>query len=156
MATMPKTVTRGRLEDGTGNPIDQHVGMRIRQRRVLLGMTQGDLASKLSLTFQQVQKYERGANRVGASRLYDLARILVVPIQYFFDEISSEAIRSSPAAIIHGYSPDVLELAELHDGRAQQESLVLARSYWRMGSDRIRTSFCNLIKAMAGESPSVE
>ena len=66
---------------GFPNPIDVHVGQRIRQRRTLLGMSQEKLAEAIGLTFQQVQKYERGANRVGSSRLFDLARVLDVPIE---------------------------------------------------------------------------
>src|SRR6184192_1119568 len=69
------------------NPIDVHVGSRIRLRRTLLGMSQERLGEALGLTFQQVQKYERGVNRVGASRLFDLSRVLDVPISFFFDDM---------------------------------------------------------------------
>ncbi len=68
-------------------PIDVHVGARLRQRRTLLGMTQTSLGDALDLSFQQVQKYENGANRISASRLYDLARLLDVPVEYFFDDM---------------------------------------------------------------------
>ena len=86
---------------GFPNPIDVHVGSRIRLRRTLLGMSQERLAEAIGLTFQQVQKYERGANRVGSSRLYDLARVLDVPIAYFFDEMPGGVQSSScrPRAI---------------------------------------------------------
>ena len=77
--------TRGRLDDGSANPIDVHVGARIRLRRTLLGLSQEKLGECLGLTFQQVQKYERGANRVGASRLFDLSRVLDVRVGYFFE-----------------------------------------------------------------------
>src|SRR5271168_979573 len=69
------------------SPIDVHVGSRIRLRRTLMGMSQERLGESLGLTFQQVQKYERGVNRVGASRLYDLSRVLDVPISFFFDDM---------------------------------------------------------------------
>src|SRR5579862_3410669 len=69
------------------NPVDVHVGSRVRLRRTLLGMSQEKLGDAIGLTFQQVQKYERGANRIGASRLYDLARVLDVPVSYFFEEL---------------------------------------------------------------------
>ncbi len=73
---------------GTGiSPIDVHVGARVRMRRTLFGMTQTKLGDALGLTFQQVQKYERGANRIGSSRLFDLARVLDVPVEFFFEEI---------------------------------------------------------------------
>ncbi len=74
---------------GTGkrHPVDEHVGERVWQRRKLLGMTQTDLGDAIGLTFQQVQKYERGANRIGAGRLYDLARVLDVPVIFFFEDM---------------------------------------------------------------------
>ena len=84
------------------SPIDAHVGSRVRLRRTLLGMSQEKLGDALGLTFQQVQKYERGVNRIGASRLFDLARVLDVPIGFFFDDLPPEmggnvAVRSRPA-----------------------------------------------------------
>src|ERR1700733_557037 len=69
------------------NPIDVHVGSRVRFRRMLLGMSQEKLGEKLGLTFQQVQKYEKGINRIGASRLFDLAQVLGVPVQFFYEEV---------------------------------------------------------------------
>ncbi len=72
------------------NPIDAHVGTRVRLRRMLLGMSQEKLGEHLGLTFQQVQKYEKGVNRIGASRLFDLSRVLAVPIQFFYDEAPAE------------------------------------------------------------------
>src|SRR5262245_30468310 len=68
------------------NPIDVHVGSRVRFRRMLLGMSQEKLGEKLGLTFQQIQKYEKGINRIGASRLFDLAQVLGVPVQFFYEE----------------------------------------------------------------------
>src|SRR5271168_2400962 len=67
------------------NPIDKHVGARVRMRRLMIGMSQGKLGDALDVTFQQVQKYEKGANRIGASRLQQLARVLDVPPSYFFE-----------------------------------------------------------------------
>src|SRR4051795_11251213 len=77
----------GSEKEGRASPIDVHVGARIRLRRTLLGMSQEKLGEALGLTFQQVQKYERGVNRVGASRLFDLSRVLDVPISFFFDDM---------------------------------------------------------------------
>src|ERR1700728_3825063 len=77
----------GADREGRPSPIDVHVGARIRLRRTLLGMSQERLGEALGLTFQQVQKYERGVNRVGASRLFDLSRVLDVPISFFFDDM---------------------------------------------------------------------
>ncbi len=84
---------------GTGkpHPVDVHVGARVRTRRTLLGMSQTKLGDALGLTFQQVLKYEKGANRIGSSRLYDLARVFDVPIEHFFEDMLPEVAASSPA-----------------------------------------------------------
>src|SRR6476469_2603494 len=87
-ADVKSGMTSGRRQKSDKpNPVDVHVGSRVRLRRTLLGMSQEKLGDALGLTFQQVQKYERGANRVGASRLYDLSRVLDVPIGFFFDDM---------------------------------------------------------------------
>ena len=99
---MRKISTRGRLDDGTPNPVDVHVGTRMRLRRTLLGLSQEKLGAAIGLTFQQVQKYERGANRISASRLFDLARILDVPVSFFFDDMPDAVQSSSPSAVITG------------------------------------------------------
>src|SRR5210317_2585259 len=78
------------------NAIDMHVGKRVRLRRTLLGMSQEQLGAELNVTFQQIQKYERGANRVSASRLWDISQILKVDIGYFFNDMSSSTKSSSP------------------------------------------------------------
>ncbi len=90
--------SKPRYGRGTGkpHPVDVHVGARVRQRRVLQGMTQTDLANALGLTFQQVQKYENGRNRISASRLFELSQVLDVPIQYFFDDMPPEVAAASP------------------------------------------------------------
>ena len=92
---------RGRTPLGNPNPIDVHVGTRVRLRRTLLGMSQEKLGESLGLTFQQVQKYERGANRIGASRLFDLSRVLDVPVSFFFDDMS-DAIKAQTPSILAG------------------------------------------------------
>jgi len=99
---MRKISTRGRLEDGAPNPVDVHVGARMRLRRTLLGISQEKLGEAIGLTFQQIQKYERGTNRISASRLFDLARVLDVPISFFFDDMPDAAAASSPSAVITG------------------------------------------------------
>ncbi len=78
-------------------PVDLHVGIRVRQRRVLLGMTQTDLANTMGLTFQQVQKYEKGMNRISASRLYGLSQVFDVTVEYFFEDMPPDIAASSPA-----------------------------------------------------------
>src|SRR3954463_8375144 len=92
---------------GFPNPIDVHVGSRIRLRRTLLGMSQERLAGAIGLTFQQAQKYENGANRVSSSRLYDMGRILDVPLSYFFDDMSSGVSAQTPSALMKTRQPPV-------------------------------------------------
>src|ERR1700744_4827409 len=100
MAMVGADQVMGTERESRPSPIDVHVGTRIRLRRTLLGMSQERLGEALGLTFQQVQKYERGVNRVGASRLFDLSRVLDVPISFFFDDMpdSLSATFGSPAA----------------------------------------------------------
>ncbi|HJP20850.1 MAG TPA: helix-turn-helix transcriptional regulator, partial [Alphaproteobacteria bacterium] len=78
------------------NPIDVHVGGRVRLRRTLLGMSQEKLGQAVSLTFQQIQKYERGANRIGSSRLYQFAQVLDVPVSFFFDDMPASVTGRGP------------------------------------------------------------
>src|SRR5436190_11215269 len=77
------------------NPVDVHVGSRVRLRRMLLGMSQEKLGEQLGLTFQQIQKYEKGINRIGASRLFDLSQVLAVPVQFFYEELATGANRGA-------------------------------------------------------------
>src|ERR1700739_1133494 len=89
--------TRGRMPSGKPNPVDVHVGGGVSLRRPLLGMSQEKLGEAIGLTFQQVQKYERGANRIGASRLHDLSRVLDVPVSFFFDDMDPVRAPAIPA-----------------------------------------------------------
>ncbi len=101
---------RRRQKSDKPNPTDIHVGARVRLRRTLLGMSQEKLGDAIGLTFQQVQKYERGANRVGASRLYDLSRVLDVPVSFFFEDIApGEDVAARPGGLAEageGYEAD--------------------------------------------------
>jgi transcriptional regulator with XRE-family HTH domain len=132
------------------NPIDVHVGKRLRLRRTLLGMSQERLGELLGLTFQQVQKYERGANRIGSSRLFELGRILDVPVSFFFDDLP-EQIAGSAA----GYGPGLAEEATgfEHENEAlpldRRETLELVRAYYRIGDPAVRKRLFELAKALA-------
>lgn len=128
---------------GTGvpDPVDVHVGTRIRTRRLLIGMNQETLARALGLTFQQVQKYEGGANRVSASRLSQIAKVLGVPIAYFFSDLD-------PAG--GGASAQELETRELMQ---RPEAIELIRSYYAIGDQRIRHQFLDMVKAVAQSHP---
>jgi transcriptional regulator with XRE-family HTH domain len=128
------------------SPIDVHVGSRIRLRRTLLGMSQERLGDNLGLTFQQVQKYERGVNRVGASRLFDLARVLDVPISFFFDDMPDGLVGNAarrPASMA-----DVPETIA-DDTMTRRETLELVRAYYRIADPNQRKKLFELVKAMA-------
>ena len=88
--------SRGRLTDGAPNPIDIHVGLRLRLRRQVMNLTQEQLAKLLGLTFQQVQKYEKGLNRISASRLWDIAQVLQTSTDFFFEDMSEQTAALSP------------------------------------------------------------
>lgn len=152
-------------------PVDAHVGGRIRLRRTLLGMSQEKLADALGLTFQQVQKYERGTNRVGASRLYDLARVLDVPIGFFFDDMREDTSAASapvfPASTgfaetqsaFGGPPPKAVASPKLFDLPPDEASLFtkretvdLVRSYYRIPDLSMRKRMLDLIRSMSSTS----
>lgn len=138
--------SRGRTASGKPNPIDVHVGARVRLRRTLLGMSQEKLGEALGLTFQQVQKYERGANRVGASRLFDLSRVLDVPVSFFFDDMSGEIEALSPR-LISGLAEDPA-VFDGADPMTKRETLDLVRAYYRITDPQIRKRVLDLAKAL--------
>jgi transcriptional regulator with XRE-family HTH domain len=137
---------------GFPNPIDVHVGQRVRQRRTLLGMSQEKLAEAIGLTFQQVQKYERGANRVGSSRLFDLARVLDVPIAYFFEEMEANVAAKSPSRLMGVSESKLQPYAAEPDPLAKRETLELVRAYYKIGEPRVRKRIFELTKALARAS----
>jgi transcriptional regulator with XRE-family HTH domain len=126
---------------GTGipNPIDVHVGGRIRMRRLFLGMNQQMLATALDLTFQQVQKYERGINRVSASRLSAMADALGVPISFFFGDLAAESEQASA------------EEREMHERIYRPETIELVRLYYAIPDLKVRQQFFQLVKAIAAK-----
>jgi transcriptional regulator with XRE-family HTH domain len=135
--------------EGRPSPIDVHVGSRIRLRRTLLGMSQEQLGEALGLTFQQVQKYERGVNRVGASRLFDLSRVLDVPISFFFDDMPDTLTSSfggQAARRANGFSEPSEGFAD--DTLNRRETLELVRAYYRITDPSVRKRVFELIKSM--------
>src|SRR3954466_10655832 len=139
--------TGGRPKTGKPNPIDVHVGSRVRLRRTLLGMSQEKLGEAIGLTFQQVQKYERGANRVGSSRLYDLSRVLDVPIAYFFDEMPGAVQDKSPSRLMGLAHPPTVDYEP--DPMAKRETLELVRAYYKITDPALRKRLFELIKSIA-------
>ena len=135
--------------EGRPSPIDVHVGSRIRLRRTLLGMSQERLGEALGLTFQQVQKYERGVNRVGASRLFDLSRVLDVPISFFFDDMPDNLTNAfgNQAGRRGGSFPEAQE-GFGDDTLSRRETLELVRAYYRITEPAVRKRVFDLIKSM--------
>src|SRR5262245_13489771 len=138
--------SRGRMPSGKPNPVDVHVGRRVRLRRTLLGMSQEKLGEAIGLTFQQVQKYERGANRIGASRLWDLSRVLDCPVAFFFEEMDQETASASPRNL-SVETPDV-EVRE-GDQMTKRETLELVRAYYRIKDYHVRRRIYELAKSLA-------
>jgi transcriptional regulator with XRE-family HTH domain len=143
-----KRKSSGRMASkGHPNPIDVHVGERLRQRRTLLGMTQAAIADLIGLTFQQVQKYERGTNRISSSRLFDLARLLDVPVAYFFEGMSSETQHQSPARL-RGSVPLAVESGAEVD-LTRRETLELVRAYYKISDRGVRRRIVELARSLA-------
>jgi len=147
MAPEAKAVGLPKKTPGQPNPIDIHVGGRLRQRRTLLGMSQGKLGDTVGLTFQQIQKYERGANRIGASRLYDLSSVLDVSISYFFEEMPEEIRTGRYEGVNEHLSTDVRAF-EL-DNMARRETLELVRNYYKVSNPVIRRRLFDLTKVLS-------
>jgi transcriptional regulator with XRE-family HTH domain len=128
------------------NPIDKHVGSRVRMRRMMLGMSQEKLGDALALTFQQVQKYEKGTNRIGASRLQQISQILQVPVAFFFEGapnltegVMTDALQSAPSP---SYVSDFL---------ATSDGLSLTKAFMRIPDPKLRRRIVDLVQQIAGE-----
>jgi transcriptional regulator with XRE-family HTH domain len=134
------------------NPIDVHVGRRLRLRRTLLGMSQERLGQLLGLTFQQIQKYERGTNRIGSSRLYELGRILHIPVSFFFDDMPVGEGAHAPAVLVPGLAEDPAGFVFDDGGDLpldKRETLELVRAYNRIPDPAVRKRLFELTKALA-------
>ncbi len=147
---MAKSKPRFGYGTGKPHPVDVHVGARVQQRRVLLGLTQTDLGDAAGLSYQQVQKYERGTNRIGASRLCELSRVLDVSIEYFFEDMPTAVAAISPAPKgrgnakkLTGYEPDPM---------ANRETLVLVRAFYKIEDADVRKGVYQLIKGAAADA----
>ncbi len=135
---------------GTGklHPIDVHVGARVRQRRVLQGMTQTMLGDALGLTFQQVQKYERGTNRVSASRLFELARVFNLPVEFFFEDMGPEVAVISPAKG-RGKAKEAPSLDP--NLMTTRETLELVRAYYKIEDADVRKRLRELTRVLGAD-----
>ncbi len=147
----PKRVRRSaKKQVSRSGPIDIHVGSRVRLRRNLLGISQTDLGKALGVAFQQVQKYEKGTNRISASRLFNLSRVLGVPISFFFEDLSPAAagggrrrargLGKAPASVLE---PDTL---------SKRETGELIRAYYRVKDPKLRKRVQDLLQALGKAS----
>ncbi|MCV0395047.1 MAG: helix-turn-helix domain-containing protein [Rhizobiaceae bacterium] len=127
------------------NPIDTHVGSRIRLRRNMLGMSQEKLGDSLGITFQQIQKYEKGLNRVGASRLQAIASIMGVPVAYFFEDAPG-----TPAAGTDGFG-EQNQASYVSDFLNSSEGLQLNRSFVKIADPKVRRRIVDLVKSLAAD-----
>jgi transcriptional regulator with XRE-family HTH domain len=127
------------------NPVDTHVGKRLRLRRTILGMSQEELAKNLGITFQQVQKYEKGVNRIGSSRLFDIAQVLGVPVSFFFEEYGD-------ANPIYGLAEDTEKFEHEKSEVSNREIMSLVKAYCHIKSPDTRKKAIDLIKSLADKA----
>lgn len=125
------------------NPTDKHVGSRVRMRRMMLGMSQEKLGDALGLTFQQVQKYEKGTNRIGASRLQQISHILQVPVSFFFD--------GAPSAVTVGGVSEAPSPSYVSDFLATSDGLALTKAFMRIKDTKLRRRIVELVEQISGE-----
>ena len=131
-------------EEKRPHPIDVHVGGRVRLRRTMVGMSQDKLADSLGLTFQQIQKYEKGVNRIGASRVFEISRILGVPIQFFFDDYDADTGRSYGEA-----GPD--DGAAMMELLNSPEGVQLCKHFASITDPKIRKRVLELVKSLSDD-----
>jgi transcriptional regulator with XRE-family HTH domain len=130
---------------GRANSIDEHVGLQLRQRRALLGLSQEKLAEQVGITFQQIQKYENGANRVSASRLYEFSKVLEIPVTFFFESYGSNENRMAV-----GFAENEQAAFEgADDVMKRKETLELIRVYYSIQNPKLRKDLFKLVKSMA-------
>lgn len=151
-----KNSIRGRV-NGAPNPIDVHVGRRVRTCRTMLGVTQEKMAADLGVTFQQVQKYERGANRIGASRLWDISQVLKTPISFFYEGLTEAEDNLSPRHLEHIRDLENIDLSEPisnfdNSPLNKKETAELVRYYYRIQNRSTARQIFELIKSLAKES----
>jgi len=127
------------------NPIDIHVGSRVRLRRTMLGMSQEKLGEALGITFQQIQKYEKGTNRVGASRLQNISTILNVPVSFFFEDAPGDPSTGQPGMAEANSSNYVVDFL------SSSEGLQLNRAFIKIPDPKVRRKLVDLVKSLASE-----
>lgn len=131
---------------GRANSVDENVGMQLRQRRSLLGLSQEKLAEQVGITFQQIQKYENGANRISASRLYEFSKVLDIPVSFFFEGSNDQ---SSNKAVFGLAENDQAAFEGPDDVMKRKETLELVRVYYSIENPKLRKDLFKLVRSMA-------
>jgi transcriptional regulator with XRE-family HTH domain len=136
------------------HPVDIHVGAQLRQRRNIVGLSRTKLSEFVGLTLNQIQKYERGTNRIGASRLYELAKALNVPVSYFFDEMPTNALSGRPMSGHgrQGFGEAGSPFREEKDPLIKRETIELVRAYGKIDEGRVRHSIFAMVKSLGEAS----
>ncbi len=134
------------------HPVDIHVGRRLRSRRTILGLSQEEIGEAVGITFQQVQKYERGLNRIGSSRLYEFACILGVGVSYFFEDFSAN--NADKLSGNSGFAEEALSFE--HGSTNNKEVLTLIRSYYDIKDLHVRKKILSLIKSLSSSRASLD
>jgi len=129
------------------NPVDIHVGSRVRLRRTMLGMSQEKLGESLGITFQQIQKYEKGTNRIGASRLHEISTVLNTPINYFYEDLPGS--EGSAGGFAEGSGSDYVV-----DFLSTSEGISLNRAFARISDPHVRKKIVDLVKTLADQEES--
>lgn len=148
MSDFRKPPFRGRLADGRANPVDVHVGHRVYLRRKVLGLSQEKLAAMLGITFQQLQKYERGYNRIGASRLWDLSVVLKVSVSFFYEDMDDESARLSPRKLAADVWAEEAAL-KVTDPLLRDETYELVTAYYNISDREAAKAVHRLMKFMS-------
>ncbi|HNQ92531.1 MAG TPA: helix-turn-helix transcriptional regulator [Alphaproteobacteria bacterium] len=154
----PRNPRRSSVDGDAPNPVDVFVGQKLRSRRSLIGITQENLAEAAGITFQQVQKYEKGRNRLSASRLYQFSRVLDVPVSYFFEGFAAP---DSHVGIQGGFADNEQEafdadVEESEDILSRKETIDLVRTYYTITDEKLRRDFLKMLKQMAKNFKSSE
>ncbi len=132
-------------KDKNSHPIDVHVGSRVRLRRTMLGMSQDKLGEALGLTFQQIQKYEKGVNRIGASRLFEISKILNIPLQFLFDDYDADT------GISYGFAENNdVDSGAMMDLLNSAEGVQLCKYFSEINDSKVRKRVLELVKSLAG------
>ena len=144
---------RGRLEGNIPNSVDVHVGQKMKLRRKVLKMSQQTLAKHIGITFQQVQKYEKGFNRIGASRLWDISQVLGVTMDYFFSDMDEKTMKQSPRFLNNEHQDEFWQSIEtatkLYDPMQTKEALGLVGAYYRIYNRKVAQIIFDLLQILA-------